>query len=230
MRKIKLHGLSYNNLYFGPKGQAHLHKPPVQIQAAPSAKDDPATLIAEFFIAQGNLVDADPTPQSIAADPVFLPGWPETRVTNPPTPPASSVTEPATCVKLNVAPGSSVFSHLEDLKDDGANNMNLWSDYTPTATYYLEDFTRADAVFGPSGGYQPGEPTTPGVYIWAGWGVMYYTGLFRPSRFEQYPQLGLAQMPIVYGNQIFTFDYCKTEIVFEITASGEYYLLSGKVL
>jgi hypothetical protein len=37
-------------------------------------------------------------------------------------------------------------------------------------------------------------------------------------------------MPIVVGNQIFTFDYCTTEVVFEITASGEYYLLSGKVI
>jgi hypothetical protein len=210
MLKTRLPGLHFNNLYFGPEGPAKAKAPAVRFKAAADAEIIPTRI----YIAQYNFVDTDVSPKT------ELPGQPVVKSATPPV-----------FVDINVNEGDPLGDYMDAIATAG-----LWNTVNGTGYDYTEGFlswfyrgTGDVNKYDSQGSYNP-PISGPGIYTWNGWGIMYYPGIFRPYRFEQYPQLGLGQMPVVTGNQVFTIDYAKVQILFEITSDGEAYLLHGQVL
>ena len=209
MARIKLPGLSFNNLRFGPEAANAKAMP------TPKAAAGAANLTTRIYIAQNNFVDTLPSPL------VALPGQP---TDYPPSPPAYYV-------DVTVAEGDSLLTALQAVP---TTPISLWTSAT-IAGGALSQFTRSNASYESIGSYNPPMPAPPtppdpGVYQWTGWGIMYYPGIFRPSRFEQYPSLSIAQMPVYSFSNVFTIDYAKTQITFEITANNELHIINGEIL
>ena len=227
--RIKLDGLRWNNIELSvglPEDiKAKCAKPEGEAFSAEASSRAP--FFNNLYIAQHNFVDTQPVavpfspnssdithPNIIDADEPFplLPGQP---MSHPP----EELGETATHAYVS----GSTLADLITAATGGPGG--LWTE-TTVSNGQLTAFIRDGRNYRSIG---TTEHLAGNVWRWSGWGITYYTGIFRPALFSQYPPLTIGQMPVVFTGNTFVIDYAKTEMIFEFTSSGEVFLLHGEI-
>ena len=225
MTKIKLDGLRWNNIDLS-RGVSEEHKAlvakrhpaPVEVKTVGAPEGG---FTCDLYVAQYNFVDTEPVPTYTdgTRTPLMLPGQAVERPAEPLNPRGAP-----SYVRVKGA-------NLEELirAATGADANDMFSDVTYDE-HYITAFVRNDSVYKVKDETKVvGTTETSTIYRWTGWGVTYYTGLFRPALFSQYPPLSIAQQVTVADGNAFVIDYTKTELYYEVAKTGDVYLLHGKV-
>ena len=230
--RIKLNGCKWNNIDLSaglPEDIKARVEKAAQADVVPSVEvSSRVPIYNNLYIAQHNFVDTQPVAVPFSPnlsdilDPVpdadepfpLLPGQP---ISHPP----EALGEIATHAHVTGA-------NLADLitAATGGGDGDLWTATTGVSSGYMTSFTRDERIYRSIG---TTEHVSGSIMRWSGWGITYYTGLFRPALFSQYSPLSLLQQPVVFHENIFVIDYAKTEIVFEIMSNGEVFLLHGEI-
>lgn len=234
MTKIKLDGLRWNNIDLS-RGVSEEHKAlvakrhpaPVKVKTEGAPEGG---FTCDLYVAQYNFVDAEPRPTYTAYE--------DEPAEHVPAPPAML---PGQAIKENAGPFSGAVPYMSvtgaNLKElvEEAEGMEGEDAVMFSALSFdgdfLESFVRNGSTYRAQGESELLGVTEDGVasYKWTGWGVTYYTGLFRPALFSQYPPLSMAQQVTVADGNAFVIDYTKTEMYYEIDKEGNVHLLHGKV-
>jgi hypothetical protein len=247
MARFKLDGLRWNNIDLSAGLPEHVkaravaaHKAtPRAIPAQTARVGDP--IYNYLYVAQHNFVDDEPTAVPFSPNPgdvlqpvpdvgvplPLLPGYPMSQ-------PAAPLPIPDPPTRVHVA-GSNV-KDLINAATGAPAAGGLWTAVTyNSAGDMLTSFTRNTGLTSGNRIYRSIGQTVPlgdseTIYEWSGWGITYYTGLFRPALFSQYPPLSIVQQPVVWPDNIFVIDYTKTEIIFSVAENGEVHLIHGEIL
>lgn len=234
MTKIKLDGLRWNNIDLS-RGVSEEHKArvakrhaaPVEVKAVGAAEGG---YECKLYVAQHNFVDDEPIPSHYTArkdEP--LDEVPEA----PAMLPGQAICENAAPFNGEQVPYMSVKgANLQELIKAATKAFGtaIFSEVTIEDGYFSA-FKRNGSVYRAEGESELLGTTEDGVasYKWTGWGVTYYTGLFRPALFSQYPPLSISQQVTVADGNAFVIDFTKTEMYYELDEEGNVYLLHGKV-
>ena len=215
--RIKLDGLRWNNIDLSvglPEDiKAKCAKPEGEVFSAEASSRVP--FFNNLYVAQHNFVDTEPVGTPVGGSPLaLLPGQP---MATPPT-------ELGTRATHAYVSGSNLHQLIEAATGIGMSNVFQSIDISPN---FLSSFERGGSVYEAIGS---SENIGGGIWRWAGWGITYYTGLFRPALISQYPPLTIGQMPTVFTGNTFVIDYAKTEIIFNYNVNnGEVNLLHGEI-
>jgi len=214
--KIKLDGLRWNNIDLSvglPEDiKAKCAKPEGEAFSAEASSRVP--FFNNLYVAQHNFVDTEP---------VANPAGPEEPLPLLPGQPMSHAPDPLAAIPTHAYVSGSTLADLITAATGGPGG--LWT-ATTVSLGQLTSFTREGRIYRSIGA---SEQVAGDVWRWAGWGITYYTGIFRPALFSQYPPLSIGQMPVVFTGNTFVIDYAKTEIMFQTMSSGEVFLLHGEI-
>ena len=231
--RIKLNGCKWNNIDLSaglPEDIKARVEKAAQADVVPSVEvSSRVPIYNNLYIAQHNFVDTQPVAvpfspnSSDILDPVPDAGVPFPLL---PGQPMSHAPAPLAAIPTHAHVTGANLAELIEEATAIPGEGGLWTATTGVSSGYMTSFTRGGRIYRSIGTTEQVHGST---MRWSGWGITYYTGLFRPALFSQYSPLSLLQQPVVFPENTFVIDYVKTEIVFEIMSNGEVFLLHGEI-